>query len=105
MVEVKWTKQSISDLDSIAEFIAKDSVKYAEIQIERFLNLVEILSVQPKIGRIVHETDDTNIRELIQGNYRIIYRISNPKLIDILTVHHSRRLLSNNPAFGELIPD
>lgn len=102
MVEVNWTQQSISDVDCIAEFIARDSLKYAEIQVERFFNHVEVLTIRPKIGRIVPETSDSQIRELILGNYRIIYRIVNPKRIDILTVHHSRRLLSNNPAFDEL---
>jgi mRNA-degrading endonuclease RelE of RelBE toxin-antitoxin system len=36
---------------------------------------------------------------LILGNYRIIYLIVNSKQIDILTVHHGRRLLGNNPVF------
>jgi mRNA-degrading endonuclease RelE of RelBE toxin-antitoxin system len=36
---------------------------------------------------------DENIRELILGNYRIIYRIISEERIDILTVHHSAKLL------------
>jgi plasmid stabilization system protein ParE len=31
------------------------------------------------------------IRELIEGNYRIVYRILNNELIEILTIHHSAR--------------
>ncbi|MDQ3021191.1 MAG: type II toxin-antitoxin system RelE/ParE family toxin [Bacteroidota bacterium] len=53
----------------------------------------------PKAGRIVPELSDEKIRELIKGNYRIIYRIVNKKKVDIITVHHSKRLLSNNPLF------
>jgi toxin ParE1/3/4 len=36
MVEVKWTEQALADIQSIAEFIAKDSENYASIQVSRF---------------------------------------------------------------------
>lgn len=99
MVKVNWTKQSINDIDHIAEFISKDSVKYAAIQTLRFFETVKILEHQPEIGRIVPEFNHPNIRELIEGNYRIIYRIKNLNSIDILTIHHSKRLILNNPKF------
>jgi mRNA-degrading endonuclease RelE of RelBE toxin-antitoxin system len=35
------------------------------------------------------------------GNYRIIYHVDYQETVTVLTVHHSRKLLSNNPAFGE----
>jgi len=97
MVEVNWTNQAIEDINNIAEFIAKDSAKYAQIQVKRFFDRAEVLTHQPKSGRIVPEISQTGIRELIQGNYRIIYRIVSSRRVDVLTVHHSRRLLRNNP--------
>lgn len=99
MVEVNWTDQSLEDINSIAEFIAKDSVRYANIQVERFFDRTEILHRNPQAGRIVPEVGDLNIRELILGNYRIIYRVITPKRVDVLTVHHSMRRLENNPLF------
>lgn len=36
MVEINWTKQAVKDIDNIAEFIAKDSEYYAQIQVQRF---------------------------------------------------------------------
>jgi len=97
MVRIKWTEESLEDIENIAEFIAKDSMKYAKIQVQRFFDNVENLRTLPKFGRIVPEIGDEKIREIIQGNYRIIYRIVTDKYIDILSVHHSNRLLSNNP--------
>ena len=44
-------------------------------------------------GRIVPETNDKNIREIIKGNYRIIYFLSNDQAANILTVFHTARLL------------
>jgi toxin ParE1/3/4 len=99
MVEIKWTQQSIEDINNIADYIAKDSVKFANLQVERIFERVEILKITPLSGRIVPEINNLKIRELILGNYRIIYKVLNKKRIDILTVHHSARLLSNSPAF------
>ncbi len=93
MVEVKWTEQSIEDINNIAEFISKDSVKYARLQVNIFFETCKILEQFPNAGRIVPETGKVNIRELIVGSYRIIYQIVTPGLIDVLTVHHSHRIL------------
>jgi len=93
MVEVRWTPQSIEDIENIAEYISKDSMKYAFIQVQDFFEAAEILENFPKSGRIVPELANKDIRELIVGFYRVIYRIKNEQLVEILTVYHSRRLL------------
>jgi len=97
MVKVIWTDQSIDDINNIAEFIAKDSFKYAQIQVNTFFDLALLLEKSPKMGRRVPETNDDSIRELITGSYRIIYKIRTEKEILIITVHHSSRLMTNNP--------
>ena len=93
MVIVQWTDQSINDIQNIAEFISKDSPKYARLQVNAFFKRCEILERFPHAGRIVPEAGNENIRELIVGAYRIIYHIKNEKSIDILSVHHSYKLL------------
>jgi len=94
MARLNWTEQSIDDLINIAEFIAKDSIKYSVIQINRIRERAKLLKTQPYLGRIVPETKNESIRELILGNYRIIYKIISENRIDILTIHHSSKLLS-----------
>ena len=103
MVEVNWTDQAIEDIQSIAKYIAKDSQRYASFQVQVFFNRSEILSNHPKSGRIVPEVGKANIRELLAGNYRIIYKLVSKSRIDIITVHHSKRLLFNNPASSEFV--
>ena len=93
MAKLNWTPQSKADLLAIAEFIAKDSKKYARIQISRLRERARQLKSYPNSGRVVPEYGEENLRELILGNYRIIYRIVDPDRIDIITVHHSARLL------------
>ncbi len=46
----------------------------------------------PLSGRIVPEKEDPNIRELIEGNYRIFYRVTRNN-ITILRIHNSARNL------------
>jgi toxin ParE1/3/4 len=70
-----------------------DSVKYANIQVQIFLDSVQILETHPKLGRIVPETKDPLIREIIVGFYRIIYQIKSKTLMNIITVHHSKKLV------------
>lgn len=93
MAKINWTPQAKNDLISIAEFIARDSVKYAKIQVKRIRERVNQLGNFPNSGRVVPELDNPRTREVILGNYRIVYLISSDERIDILTVHHSAKLL------------
>jgi len=38
MAIINWTHRSVNDLKNIAEFIEKDSVKYASLTIQRLMN-------------------------------------------------------------------
>nr|WP_322624115.1 type II toxin-antitoxin system RelE/ParE family toxin [uncultured Flavobacterium sp.] len=96
MAEIKWTDQALYDIENIAEYIAKDSEYYASVQVERFFEATEILHSHPESGRIVPEIKNADIREIILGNYRIIYKIINASLIDILTIHHSSKSMRDN---------
>jgi len=46
----------------------------------------------PQSGRIVPEKNDPQIREIILGNYRIVYRVRGT-IVELLTIHYSARLL------------
>jgi plasmid stabilization system protein ParE len=83
-------------LINIADFIAKDSVRYAKITVTRIRIAAKQLKKFPLSGRIVPETEADNIRELILGNYRIIYSIVSSSRVDILTVHHSAKRLDTD---------
>lgn len=93
MVEINWTFQAIQDLENIASYISSDSPRYAGIQINRFREKVKLLKFNPQIGRIVPEINNSKIHEIFSGNYRIIYQIISKNRVDILTIHHSAKLL------------
>ena len=91
MVRINWTYQAKDDLKNIAEYIAKDSVRYAKLQVVKIKTRTKSLKSQIRLGKKVDEFNNPNIRELIEGNYRIIYKIVSENQIDILTIHHSAR--------------
>ena len=92
MAEVRWTPQAAADLELIAEFIAHDSPHYASLFVIDVLDAVERLVRFPESGRIVPEKNDPKVREIILGNYRIVYR-RRADVAEILTIHHGARLL------------
>jgi plasmid stabilization system protein ParE len=95
VVKVVWTDNAIFDLDSIGNFISKDSVRYAEITVLELFESVDVLEDYPKCGSILPEFNNPELRQLIRGNYRIVYLIKDEFRIDILTVHNCSRLISN----------
>ncbi|WP_072981283.1 type II toxin-antitoxin system RelE/ParE family toxin [Leeuwenhoekiella palythoae] len=94
MVQINWTYRSKIDLEDIFDYISRDSKKYAQIQILRILKRTQILKKLPYSGKVIIEIPKDDLRELIEGNYRIIYKIVSDSRIDILTVHHSSRDLT-----------
>ena len=99
MVKIIWTGRSLADLADIGDFISKDSQRYAKLTLEKLIENAKLIERNQLIGRIVPELNQNDIREIISGNYRIIYQNIDTELSYILTIHHSSRLLSNNPIF------
>lgn len=92
MVEIIWSTTAENDLIEIIDYIAQDSPQYALSFYDDVQEKVENLIDFPHIGRIVPELDESNMRELILSNYRLVYRIHGEK-IQILRLIHGARLL------------
>ena len=95
MARLRWTLQALDDLESICTHIARDSDHYARMFAQRVIERASTLEAFPHAGRIVPELQLDNVREILHGNYRIIYRQTDDS-VQILTVHHSARLLDSS---------
>lgn len=91
---VVWTVDAKEDLVEIRSFIAQDSPPAARDFIRRLRKSVDRLKTAPEIGAVVPEARKEYVREILYGNYRIIY--SYRQRVEILTVRHGARLLSKD---------
>ncbi len=93
MAQIKWSFRAIENLEEICAYIAKDSPMSAEKLVTKIKERVEALGSSPFIGRVVPDQKsnvDKNLRELIVGNYRIVYHVECDS-VEIITVFHAKR--------------
>jgi toxin ParE1/3/4 len=91
-MKIIWSPLAVDRVSEIAGYIAQDNPVAAESWINTVFKKVEDLKAFPESGRIVPETDNKTIRELIFGNYRIIYRLEEKRL-SVLTLRHGKQVL------------
>ena len=92
------TPDAVEDLETIAEYIARDSSSYASSVVSKIVTVAKTIPDFPRSGRIVPEIGDHAIREHVVFSYRLIYRVE-PDHITLLAVIHGKRLLEKNPAW------
>ena len=78
-------------LREIQTHVAADSPAAAASLVERILDRMAGLEAHPHLGRPLPEEPGA-YREVIQGNYRIVYRVAG-ETVRVLTVFEGHRLL------------
>ena len=86
-MKIHWTDTAEGHLDAIYAYIAQDSPEYAMRMVDRLTQRSQQIAEFPFSGRRVPEYDIDQIREVIEGSFRIIYYIK-PDQIDVLAVIH-----------------
>jgi len=90
-MKIIWTREALKNLIEIENYISEDNPQNAIKFTDSLINKCDYLIENPNMGRIVPELPESNIRELIHKNYRIVYRQIDEE-IQILTVFESHRL-------------
>ena len=93
---VLWTLPALNGLKRIALYIRAENPPAAKRFATHVRKKVDRLSHFPQLGRVVPEFPESGLRELIHGNYRIIYRV-HPDTVAIVSVYHGQRLLDREP--------
>ena len=91
-MKIIWSPLAVDRVSEIAGYIAEDNPSAAASWIHAVFRKVEALKAFTESGRIVPETHNKTIRELIYGNYRILYRLEEKRL-SVLTVRHGKQVL------------
>ena len=89
-MKVVWSPLAIERVREAAAYIARDKPRAAERWVRGAFETVGQLAELPHSGRLVPELERPDIREVIYGAYRIIYRVS-PEAVSVLTVRHGRQ--------------
>lgn len=96
--KIIWTHTAVADLDSIFDFVGRESgYERAEAIYERLKSGIDSLSEFPRRGREVRELASLGFqefRELIVRPYRIVFQIKENGIV-LLGIFDSRRDLES----------
>ena len=87
-----WSPEAVEDIEAIAAYIERDSPHYARVVASRLVETAESIPDFPKIGRVVPEAGDPNLRERFVYSYRLIYRLEQQRILVLAVIHGSRLL-------------
>jgi toxin ParE1/3/4 len=91
-VRVLWTDSAIAQLELIHKYVAQTSLEYAQRIVDQLTNRSRQIANFPFSGRTVPEYELNEVRELIEGPYRLIYLVKPDKdEVEVLAVIHSSR--------------
>ncbi len=90
--EVIWTYPAWEDLAAVADYIARDSENYAATFVQEVNEAAASLADFAERGVVVPEFGDETVRELLVRPYRLVYKLTEDKVIVLTLVHGARRI-------------
>ena len=93
-LKVAWSPEGIEDLESITEYIGRDSEFYARAVATKIVEMARSIGSLPWMGRVVPELGDEKIRERFIYSSRVVYRVEEERIL-IVAVIHGKRLIEN----------
>ena len=91
-MRIIWSPLALERIGEIAAYIAQDNPEAARCWAEGIFASVKNLSSFPESGRRLPEVRRKDLREIVMGNYRLIYRVKGEE-IAVLTIRHFRQVL------------
>lgn len=92
MIGVRWTESAQDDLAAIQQSLRQLSEQAADRLPGRLIERTALLSEQPRMGRVIPELGSELLRELIEGNFRILYEVF-PDRVEVWGVAYGREEL------------
>lgn len=93
-MDVIWTQEALERLEDIHYYLAvqEKAPQAARETLDRIFAREPQIQEMPLSGRIVPDYKIANLRELLEGAYRIIYLIENNRILIVSVMHQSRLL-------------
>ena len=95
MARLIWTERALADLEQLLAYIERDAPIAAKRFAQKIVARVESLQDNPLLGGFVLEDESHTYREILQGHYRLIYRVEGTTVY-LIAIHHAARLLDTD---------
>ena len=92
MNRARYSKEALTNLVEIAEYISRDDPKAAARWISRLHARFNQAVAVPGSGRVISELRRPDVREVLVGAYRLVYVVKKGEVV-LLTVFEGHRLL------------
>jgi toxin ParE1/3/4 len=89
-VRIVWTRNALTHLWEIAEYIRARNPSAARRVHQQIRTATRRLVRHPRSARMVPEIAQERVRELIVGDYRILYELTETQ-VEILAIVHGPR--------------
>lgn len=86
---IEISSNAMEDLNEVWNYIAIDSIFYANKFINELIDYIEILEGFPKCGKIIFIQEDVKYRRIVFHKYNIIYFIDGK--VYIILIYNSNR--------------
>lgn len=96
-MKVVWTNTALGHLTDIYEYIARDSNRYAKRMVDRITARSRQIASFPESAPVVAEYADVTVREVLEGPYRVIYRIQSNEAVVLAVIHGAQPLPPETP--------
>lgn len=90
MVRLDWTSHALNKIEDICHYMDDYNVDLSKKFMKSVKNELDLLKQFPKIGRIVPERNNENLREIFIKKFRVLYFYEKNK-ITILTILHFKQ--------------
>jgi toxin ParE1/3/4 len=94
-MKLEWSPLAFRKTHEISEH--QDNPAAAEAWLKALFRVVDRLVAFPDSGHVLPEVGKSEIREMLSGGFRIVYRRT-AKRVSIVTIRHGRQLM----CLGEL---
>jgi len=92
MAELIWTEPALSDLDTIADYIALDNPEAARDLVRRVFSHVEQLAEYPQSGSRPKELRTSRYRQIVEPPCRVFYRYDGERAFVLYVMRREMRL-------------
>ena len=99
-MKARWTDTAQGHLSAIYQHISQDSVEYAQRMVDRLTRRSQQVAAFPLSGRKVPEYEMDQLREVIEGPYRLIYHVKTDQVDVVAVIHGARDLRTAAEANG-----